>query len=130
MDKRVAHIGKTRINSIAYSSMFEIGDANTFTPTSRVIAVQKEGGVETDEGFEFDQYELFSQEPSNVPDSLTVQQKNYHHNPNIHVENIDVKGISASSIAQLGSLNHIDSVSRIKHIRILEKEQNQNDLIE
>ncbi|WP_226037698.1 spore germination protein GerPE [Aquibacillus saliphilus] len=130
MNKRLSEVEKIKITSVAFSSIVEIGDANTSSPVNRVIAVQKEGGVYSDEGFDFDRFKIFAQEPAKSPGMPIIQKNTYHHNPTIHVKNVTITGVSASSLVQIGSLKHIDSEARLKHIRILEQEQNENDLIQ
>ncbi|MDL4842867.1 spore germination protein GerPE [Aquibacillus rhizosphaerae] len=124
MNKRIANVKKASLNSLSYSSIFEIGDARTFTPKAFAIAVQKQGGVRTDEGFDFDRYEIFDRKIIETPfQQIPIQKKTVHHDSTIYVNNIDITGVSASSMVQIGSLQTIDAEARIKHIRVLKQEQ-------
>lgn len=124
MNKRTVKTGKVRVNSLTYSSIFDIGDANTFKPETKALAVQREEGVPSDEGFEFENYDIFEQELPTPPEMALVNQQTYQHNPNITVKNVDITGISTSSLFQIGSIKTIDTMARIKHIRIINDEQN------
>ncbi|MCT2535607.1 spore germination protein GerPE [Aquibacillus koreensis] len=121
MNKRTAHVKRIRVNSIAYSSIFDIGDVKVATPISHAIAVQRQGGVKSDTGFDFGQFDIFAREANTLPDNETVRQEHIHHNRHIYVNNVNVTGITASSFVQIGSLRHLEAESRIKHIRITEE---------
>ncbi|WP_138416519.1 spore germination protein GerPE [Aquibacillus sediminis] len=129
MKKRTAHTNKIRINSLSYSSVFDIGDVHEFTPVTKAIAVQKEGGVETDEGFEFSNFDFFHRQLQSLEQTKQLNQQTIHHTPHIHVNAVNVTGVSSSSIVQIGSLNTINAEARIKHIRILKEEQNETNEI-
>lgn len=118
MNKRTTYVKDLALLTLSYSSVLEIGDAQTATPFSNVIAVQKEGGFQTDEGYEFEQFPIFSQETPSIP-KKNLEQLHVHHSPNIQVDHINITGVSTSSIVQLGNLNSIDAEARVKHIRIL-----------
>ncbi|MBM7571494.1 spore germination protein GerPE [Aquibacillus albus] len=120
MNKRTSYTKNIKIHSVTISSIFEIGDSSHFTPEANVLAVQKEGGVESDV-FPFEKYDIFDRKYTHYPIKRIVNQHVHHHKKNIHVNNVDILGVSTSSLAQIGSLNHIDANARIKHIRILEE---------
>ncbi|MGN8644633.1 spore germination protein GerPE [Gracilibacillus sp. HCP3S3_G5_2] len=116
-----------RINSIADSSVFQIGDAKEVEPNADILAVQKEGGISSDKGFELDQYPIFHTTIQTVSDPEVVNGDHYHYRNNITVSTIDITALSTSSITQLGNNKNVYAFSRTKHIRILapeDKEEN------
>lgn len=126
MMPRTTKVKQIRINSISRSSIFQIGDAKEIEPNADILAVQKEGGVSSDKGFELEQYPIFRTTLQTISDPEIVVGDHCHHYPNISVNTIDITGASSSAIVQLGSNKKIDSLARQKHIRIL-KDENEED---
>ncbi|WP_163583374.1 spore germination protein GerPE [Gracilibacillus saliphilus] len=126
MMPRTTNVKQTRINSISHSSLFQIGDTKELKPQADVLAVQKEGGISSDKGFELNQYRIFNTTIPSIPDPEIVVSNHCHHHQNIYVSNIDVTAISTSAITQLGSSKKINSLARLKHIRIL-KDENEEE---
>lgn len=124
LNKRTSRVGTYNINDVIFGSIFEIGDAVEATLRSKAIAIQKEGAYFTDEGFEFSQYPIFSEDIP-LPDTmLTINQTRIHRDPYIDVASVRILAVSASSIIQVGNIKNIDAEARIKHIRILQEEMN------
>ncbi|QDP39756.1 spore germination protein GerPE [Radiobacillus deserti] len=125
MKKRISRVRKVTIATISYSSFFEVGDASAFQPKTNAIAVQKSGRPHsTDKGFPFERYSIFSEEVQVKGLPLTpFSYSSNHHQPFIDVNQVQVLGVSSSSLYQIGSLNRIEAESRIKHIRILSPQQ-------
>ncbi|QTM98656.1 spore germination protein GerPE [Sediminibacillus dalangtanensis] len=125
MQKRTSYVDTIYVNSVAYSSIFEIGDVGSIRAKMLAIAVQEEGITKKgDVPVEFADFPVFSKQSAALPPAPLVRQTTIHHRPKICVGNISVLGVSASSTVQLGSLNVLDTEARIKHIRILREEQN------
>ncbi|SDL99229.1 spore germination protein GerPE [Sediminibacillus halophilus] len=125
MLQRSSYVDTIYVDSMSRSSMFEIGDVNRLRPRMLAIAVQEEGITEKGEvPVEFADFPVFSKQPSALPPVPPIRQTTIHHYPKISVGNISVLGIAASSTLQIGSLNLLDAEARIKHIRILNEEQN------
>lgn len=116
--KRTSIVNRMKTISITQSSIYEIGDAYQAKPTSKVIALQKEG--QTFQGdLEFEDFSIFLKKP-NLPSTLpNIKKRSVHHNPFIHVNQTSILAVSSSSIVQVGNLNHIKADSRVKHFRIL-----------
>ena len=125
---RTTKVNLFRVNSVSFSSILEIGDATHCRPKTNIIAVQKEGGVESDEGYEFDNYSLFRRPKTPFPQKPNVQKKTYNHKKTLHVDAINITGVTSSAVVQLGNLKNVLSEARIKHIRILEDEQADSEL--
>ncbi|WP_186579081.1 spore germination protein GerPE [Aquibacillus kalidii] len=124
MNKRTTYVKNVRLTTLSYSSGLEIGDTHQATPNSKVIAVQKEGGFHTDEGYEFNQFPIFDLEADKPIFISNIKQQHHMHNPTIQVDHIDITGVSTSSIVQIGNLDIVNSEARIKHIRILKEAHN------
>lgn len=120
---RTSNVKFVYVNSIAYSSIVELGDARHAQQRSNAIAVQKESGVESDPGYSFSDFALFNKLSSTFPPVTAVVKRTTNHKQMINVDHINVTGITASSIMQVGNLKDIQSEARIKHIRILKDEQ-------
>lgn len=93
---------------------------------SRALAVQREAEIFFDDEGDFAQYKVFS-EPVPLPSIYEpVIMDTFQVDPVIRVGTIDVKGLSAASIIQVGSTPYISMESRIHHIRqLLEREETQ-----
>lgn len=124
MQKRTANVNSIYTTSIAFSSIFNIGDTSSLDQHSRAIAVQKEGAIFTKEDkLSFQDYSLFKQE-ANIPQrKQAVHLSTFHHSKDINVQNVNIIGVSQSSVFQVGSINNIASEARIKHFRKLKARQ-------
>ncbi|UOQ86549.1 spore germination protein GerPE [Gracilibacillus salinarum] len=115
----MTRVKQLKMESLSYSSIFQIGDAKEIEPRADVLAVQKEGGISSDKGFELEQYPIFNTELYPLQDHETVTGEHCNHHPNISVSSIFINGVSSSGVVQLGSNKHINAISKIKHIRML-----------
>lgn len=120
MQKRIATVNSILTTSIAFSSIFNIGDTTSLEQHSRAIAVQKEGATfKKSDNLSFQDYSLFKQK-ANVPQKKPVVHLNTkHHSNTINVQHVNTIGVSQSSVFQIGSINNIAADARIKHFRKL-----------
>lgn len=116
---RTSNVKLIRVNSIGYSSILEIGDAKRSQQSSKAIAVQRENGMQSDEGISFSDFPIFERPSPSLTPVTPVTRRTTNHKKMIMVNSIDVTGVSASSVMQVGNLEVIQSDARIKHIRIL-----------
>ncbi|SHG22139.1 spore germination protein GerPE [Ornithinibacillus halophilus] len=124
MKKRLANVDRFRLNSLAFSSIINIGDTAIATPTNRAIAMQKEGALfNSKDDLQFDDYRIFKLQPKWINEPSSVNLQNYHHNRDINVQNVSVIAASQSSIVQIGSIGKIDADARIKHFRWIQEEE-------
>ncbi|MFD2042726.1 spore germination protein GerPE [Ornithinibacillus salinisoli] len=124
LNKRLAKVGHIRIQSVAFSSIFNIGDTNNANPTSRAIALQQEGAVFNDkDDLQFEDYPIFKMEPNWIELENKVSMNSIHHSKTIHVENIYMNGTSQSGIVQIGSIKKINADARVKHFRRIRSEE-------
>ncbi|SHM43808.1 spore germination protein GerPE [Gracilibacillus kekensis] len=122
MEFRTTKVKDIKVSSLTYSSLLQIGDAKQIDSKLDALAVQKEGGADSDKGFELERYPIFDTTINPFPDPETVEGIHCHHRKDISIPTIDVTAISSSSIVQLGSTDSIQSLARQKHIRIIQSE--------
>ncbi|RLL45038.1 spore germination protein GerPE [Oceanobacillus piezotolerans] len=120
MNKRTSEVDTVQVTSFSTSAIFNIGDTNQSNQKSRGIAVQKEGSL-ADFDLQFEDYPIFKRDAVWPKQRTTVRKHTYHHSPVIQVQNVNIIGVSTSSVLQIGSLEHIRAESRIKHFRMLER---------
>ncbi|MCH1625825.1 spore germination protein GerPE [Ferdinandcohnia quinoae] len=119
MMNRLSVVDFIYVNSIAFSSILEIGDSKKITPVSTALAVQREVPLFfTNEG-NFSAYSIFSQELPKVTITENMNMNICNQNPIIKVNSIKVTGLSSSSVMQVGSTEIINAEARLKHIRKL-----------
>lgn len=61
-NQRVTKVKAIKVINSSYSSVFNIGDIHTLQPKTDVLAVQREGGISSDKGFELEKYPIFQTE--------------------------------------------------------------------
>ncbi|SFG00906.1 spore germination protein PE [Halobacillus alkaliphilus] len=122
MYNRMVYVDEIDITSALISSHFSIGDVHRASPWSKVLAVQKEGSEFVSDTFNFEDFPIFSLQPTSPLPPITISSFHYQ-NQAIYVNDIHVTGVSTSGIVQVGGIEHIDSISRTKHIRVLSDEQ-------
>lgn len=119
MNPRTSIVPTIFINSIAFSSIFEIGDANRVDANSQAIAVQREYPLFVEDEADFASYQIFS-EIIPLPTSYgKVTSTFIHENPIIKVQSLNITGVSNASIVQVGSSKTVNAEARVKHIRQL-----------
>jgi spore germination protein PE len=119
MLSRFSKVNHIKINSVSISSVTQIGDSRMINGFSRALAVQREAEIFLENEGNFSNYPVFS-EPIPLPpidEPLDYQRINLV--PCIRVSNIDITGVSTSSVVHIGSSDHVYMEARIKHIRQL-----------
>ncbi|WP_188455258.1 spore germination protein GerPE [Virgibacillus oceani] len=128
MDKRNVNVNYMKATSVAFSSIFSIGDTYYAGPKSRGIAVQKEGAIfAQNDQVQFRNYDIFSRKAKWPKQKPPVQQRIHHHEPAINVELAAFTGLSSSSICQVGSIEKIYAEARLKHFRVLREDSDNED---
>ncbi|WP_010093664.1 spore germination protein GerPE [Ornithinibacillus scapharcae] len=119
MRNRMVQLSQSEINTIAFSSICNIGDSVHFNPKFKAIAVQREGNSWNENyDFHFSEYSLFQRQTHWVHLDLPVEMNSNHHN-GIQVNSVSISDVSQSSLFQVGGLNKINAETRLKHFRIL-----------
>ncbi|MDX8045757.1 spore germination protein GerPE [Gracilibacillus sp. S3-1-1] len=123
---RTTNVNQLWVNSVADSSVLQIGDTKELNPNADILAVQKEGGITSDQGFHFEQYPIFHTTIRPLLDQNIILGERNHYRSNIHVTNMDIRALSTSSCMQVGNVSNVHALSRTKHIRIIQSERNAN----
>ncbi|REJ08416.1 spore germination protein GerPE [Halobacillus trueperi] len=121
MLKRMVYVDEIETKSLTIGSVIEIGDVHRAAPYSRILAVQKEGGVESDI-YDFDDYSIFSMKSSPPLPPVQVESFHYHHRA-IQVDQVRVLGVSTAGTFQVGGVDHVDALNYTKHFRDLQDEE-------
>jgi spore germination protein PE len=116
---RTSNVNEVDLLSLSFSSYFHIGDSCYINAKSRALAVKREYPRYYGNEGNFSAYPVFSmQSPTPVlTERINMEVTNV--NPNIYVNHIKVKGVSNSSVFQIGSSRTICAEARIKHTRQL-----------
>ena len=127
MEHRYVQIRVGAINSVVDSSIFNIGDTVHFNPKFKGIAVQRETNVWNDVyDTDFEDYSIFTRKAKWIENEIPVNTVNFHHDESIQIGNVSITGVSQSSTVQFGGLKNINAESRLKHIRILQDDENED----
>lgn len=116
---RISNVNEINVHSLAFSSHFVIGDSCFINARSKALAVKREFPRFYGKEGSFSEYPIFSMENPIPIVNENVQMCVNNVNPNIFVNRIKIKGISSSSVLQVGSTNTVFAESKIKHIRQL-----------
>ncbi|GLB58846.1 spore germination protein GerPE [Cytobacillus sp. NCCP-133] len=127
MLNRTSFVDKINIDTMSFSSVFEIGDSCSIQGFSRAIALQREAEYFNTREGNYSVYPIFSEPIPLLPieEELTIHTSQL--NPIIKVQTIDIIGVSSSSIVHIGNSGNISMESRVKHIRqLFQKNNNRN----
>jgi spore germination protein PE len=116
---RISMVDEVNVLSLSFSSYLHIGDSYCINAKSKALAVKREYPRYYGNEGSFAAYPIFTMKTPTpvITENLNTGISNA--NPNINVNNISVKGVSSSSILQVGSSHSIFAEARIKHIRQL-----------
>jgi spore germination protein PE len=116
MKPRRSYVGVVRVVSVGLSSIVKVGDTGELKPSAKIFAVQRQVPVfQTAEG-DLSHFPTFSREiPLPVPNTRWVMHT--QNEAEIEVGQINIIGVSASSIVHIGSVENVKAESRTKHIR-------------
>jgi len=125
MEQRATRIRQIYILSTVFSSIIQIGDSKKIAPISDILAVQKYGQPAKEEDFPIDDYPIFQ---AKLLPKIRVREAcgEHYHSNDIKIKNLEVQTVSTSSIIHLGSTREVQSLARIKHIRVVTDDKNSN----
>jgi spore germination protein PE len=129
MIKRTANVNSISINSLGSSSCLQIGDSKEIHNVTHALAVQRERELFFENEGDFEAFSIFNRLQPLTPQLVDVEMQTTSLHPIIKVGKIDVLALSSSAILHIGHSEHIQSETRIKHIRQLEtvgKQSEQN----
>jgi spore germination protein PE len=120
MLKRTSKVDSLKVDTVAISSVIQIGDSNVINSFSRAIAVQREKELFYSNEGNFNAYEIFSLSLPLPPidEHITIHTTSL--NSVIKVGTIDIIGIASAAILHIGSSEHIQAEARTLQIRHLE----------
>ncbi|WP_163537106.1 spore germination protein GerPE [Gracilibacillus sp. YIM 98692] len=121
---RTAKVNAIKVTGLSRSSIFHIGDVHTIEPELDALAVQKEGGISSDKGFELEKFPIFQREFIHLSEQDDVIQTTTHHHPFIRTNKMNIMAASASAILQIGNSKQVNAEAKVKHIRIIKEEEN------
>ncbi|TYS65649.1 spore germination protein GerPE [Sutcliffiella horikoshii] len=116
---RISRVNDINLHSLSFSSYFHIGDSYYINAKSRALAVKREFPRFYGNEGNFSEYPIFSMQSPTPVLTERVNMSVNNVNPNICVNTIKIKGVSSSSVLQIGSSQTICAESRVKHIRQL-----------
>ncbi|CAH2713528.1 putative spore germination protein GerPE [Neobacillus rhizosphaerae] len=128
MFQRTSKVDKINVNIISFASLLQLGDSCIINGLSRALAVQREAEIEFGDEGNFAAYRVFSEPIPFQPIYEVFSFIPHNPMPLIKVQNIDIIGVSSSSILHVGNSKHISMESRVKHIRQLLPEGHEQDM--
>ncbi|MEH6986748.1 spore germination protein GerPE [Cytobacillus firmus] len=117
MLQRTSSVNRINIDTISFSSVFEIGDSCFIKGFSRAIAAQREVEYFNAKEGNFSVYPVFREPIPIIPIEEDISIQTAQLNPIIKVHNIDIIGVSSSSVIHIGNSGDISMEARVKHIR-------------
>ncbi|HET7628701.1 MAG TPA: spore germination protein GerPE [Bacillales bacterium] len=115
--RRLSLVDWMKVRSVSSSATLQIGDSETITPYDQVLAVQREFPVYSNSDFDFQRFDFFTRPLPPVPAGCGGHFHSENRVPIIKVGAVDIHGVAASSVVQVGSTRHVFSSSRVKQIR-------------
>jgi spore germination protein PE len=128
MFSRISKVKSIVSDTTSFSSTLQIGDTSYIDGNSQALAVQKRSETFHSVDIHFEDYEIFKR-PFYIPRlNEPVISSFSNPNPFIQVGNINIIGISASSVVGVGNVCHARMESRVKHIREVPKENEETPI--
>ncbi|MDP1418347.1 spore germination protein GerPE [Peribacillus simplex] len=126
MFSRISKVKSLLSDTVSFSSTLQIGDTSYIDGNALAIAVQKKSETFDSVDIHFENYDIFKK-PLYIPRlNEPVISSFSNPNPFIRVGNINIIGISASSVVGVGNVGHARMESRAKHIREVPKDSTDN----
>jgi spore germination protein PE len=119
MLQRTSYVDNVAVKIASFASTIQLGDSCIINGLSRALAVQREAEIFYGNEGSFAAYSVFSKPISLPPITEPINFRIHNPKPLIKVQNIDIIGVSSSSILHVGNSKHISMEARVKHIRQL-----------
>jgi spore germination protein PE len=120
MLKRTSYVDSLKVDSLQFSSIIQLGDSSYIQGGNRALAVQREEEIFFGQEGDFNQHPVFSQPLPFAPFTERFAMETIHEpTARIKVGNIDILGVSSSSLVHIGSSKCVQMEARVKHIRHL-----------
>jgi spore germination protein PE len=117
---RTSYVHSIHVDTVGFSSIIQLGDSTAIQGFSRALAVQREAELFYGNEGNFSTYPVFF-EPIPLPpitENLSMQINN-RLSSCIKVNDINIIGVSSSSLLHIGNSETVQMEVRIKHIRQL-----------
>ncbi|AOH53872.1 spore germination protein GerPE [Peribacillus muralis] len=121
MFSRISKVKSILSDTVSFCSTMQIGDTSYIDGNALALAVQKKSETFGSIDIQFKDYNVFKR-PIYLPRLYEPVYSSFSNpNPFIRVGNINIIGISSSSVVGVGNVGHIRMESRVKHIRQVPK---------
>ncbi|MFE8700307.1 spore germination protein GerPE [Cytobacillus sp. FJAT-54145] len=130
MLQRTSSVNHLHVTTLAFSSIVQLGDSSIINGYSRALAVQREKELFFGNEGNLSKYPVFNREIPLLPIDEPISIATTNKNPIIKVNNINVIGVSSSSIIHVGNSKNVYMETRIKHIRQLLNSNGRDNLNE
>ncbi|WP_454862108.1 spore germination protein GerPE [Peribacillus frigoritolerans] len=128
MFSRISKVKSIFSDTVSFSSAMQIGDTSYIDGNSLALAVQKKSETFHSVDIHFEDYDIFKR-PFYIPRlNEPVISSFSNPNPFIRVGNINIIGVSSSSVVGVGNVGHARMESRVKHIREIPKENEETPI--
>jgi spore germination protein PE len=117
MIKRVSKVDYLKVNSVGSASFLQIGDSNLIHSVTRALAVQRQKELFFGNEGDFRLFPIFNRLIPLTPILAPITMHPTPFSPPIKVGRIDIIAVASASIVHIGSSEHIQIETRIKHIR-------------
>lgn len=118
---RISAVRSISINEVGLGSIFIAGDCVVVSPRSKALAVQRQISRFIGNEGSFQANPIYSRPIPLPAPSDEVHLTGTNLSGYIHVGAVDIISISSSSVLQTGSNERIDTESRTKHIRHIQR---------
>jgi spore germination protein PE len=119
MLQRTSYVDNVAVKIASFASTIQLGDSCIINGLSRALAVQREAEIFYGNEGSFAAYSVFSEPIPLPPITEPINFRIHNPKPLIKVQTIDIIGVSSSSILHVGNSKHISMEARVKHIRQL-----------
>ncbi|QFT88312.1 putative spore germination protein GerPE [Bacillus sp. THAF10] len=116
---RTSKVNDINLQSLSFSSYFHIGDTCYIYAKSRAFAVKREYPKFFGNEGNFSEYPIYSIQNPIPALSNEVNMHVINEQPLINVNHIEIKGVSSSSLLQIGTSKTICAEARVKNVRQL-----------
>jgi spore germination protein PE len=125
MLQRSSVVNAINVTSASFACTIQLGDSQIINGFSRALAVQREADIFYAKEGNFSAYPVFSEPIPLTPinEKLTISTHNTH--PVIKVNTISILAMSSSGILHVGNSENVSMEARIKHIRQLLPDQDE-----
>ncbi|MDM5328344.1 spore germination protein GerPE [Neobacillus sp. CF12] len=119
MLQRSSVVNAIKVTSASFSSTIQLGDSHIINGFSRALAVQREADVFYGNEGNFSKFPIFSEPIPLLPITEKMSLSTHNTLPVIKVNTISILAMSSSAILHVGNSENVSMEARIKHIRQL-----------